>query len=338
MKISSYIIFLLLMLGIKADAQQRPHYTQYIFNNYLLNPALSGMENYTDVKLGYRKQWTGIDDAPKTSFVTANWSLGGEYLWRNALSLPEKGEDPMSRNYMQNYTASPAHHGVGAVVVMDDVGPLSRIDASLTYAYHMQLGQRLNLSVGVAAGMSRIGLDVNALDFGPIEDPAVRNTIVSQIKPDLGIGLWLYGSSFFAGASIQQILPQKLVFTGVPTEFSTGKEIPHFFVTTGYRFFIAEDIAATPSVMVKHASPAPMSLDANLKISFKDRFWLGGSYRKNDSYSGMVGVNINKLVNLTYAYDFVTSQLNTVSNGSHEIVLGLQLNNVYEVLSSNKMW
>jgi len=319
-------------------AQQRPHYTQYIFNNFLLNPALSGMENYTDVKMGYRKQWTGIDDAPQTSFVSANWSLGNEYFWRNALSLPERGDDPMSRNYMQNYTASPAHHGVGVVAVMDEVGPLSRIDASLTYAYHLQLGQRLNLSVGVAAGISRIGLDVNALDFGPIDDPAIRNTVVSQIKPDLGMGVWIYGSSFFAGASVQQILPQKLVFTGVPTEFSTGREIPHFFVTTGYRFFIAEDIAVTPSVMLKHVNPAPLSIDGNIKISFTDRFWLGGSYRKNDSFSGMAGVNINKLVNLTYAYDFVTSQLNTVSNGSHEIVLGLQLNNVYEVLSTTRMW
>ena len=325
-------------MSVNVEAQQRPHYTQYIFNNSLLNPALSGMENYTDVKIGHRKQWTGIDDAPKTSFVSANWSLGDEYLWRNALSLPEKGDDPMSRNYMQNYTASPAHHGVGVVAVMDDVGPLSRIDASLTYAYHLQLGQQLNLSLGVAAGISRIGLDVNELDFGPIEDPAVRNTVVSQIKPDLGMGVWLYGASFFAGASIQQILPQKLVFTGVPTEFSTGKEIPHFFLTTGYRFFIAEDIAATPSVMLKHVNPAPMSIDANIKLSFKDRFWIGGSYRKNDSYSGMAGVNISKLLNLTYAYDFVTSQLNTVSNGSHEIVLGLQLNNVYEVLSTTKMW
>ena len=37
-----------------ADAQQRPHYTQYILNNYILNPALSGIENYVDVKLSTR--------------------------------------------------------------------------------------------------------------------------------------------------------------------------------------------------------------------------------------------------------------------------------------------
>jgi hypothetical protein len=90
-------------------AQQRPQYTQYIFNNYLLNPALSGIENYVDFKAGFRKQWSGIDDAPQTTFASAHWNLGRDYLWKNPLSMPEDSDDPMSRNYMQNYTASPSH-------------------------------------------------------------------------------------------------------------------------------------------------------------------------------------------------------------------------------------
>ena len=155
-----YIYIVLLIWSVPVIAQQRPQYTQYVYNNYLLNPALSGIENYTDIKMGYRKQWAGIENAPQTSFVTANWSLGSEYLWRNALSLPDKGDDPMSRNYMQNYTASPAHHGMGVVAVLDKAGPISRLDANVTYAYHLQLGNALNLSVGVAAGFSRIGLDL----------------------------------------------------------------------------------------------------------------------------------------------------------------------------------
>ena len=44
------------LLGLLASAQQRPHYTQYILNNYVLNPAISGIENYTDVKLSATDQ------------------------------------------------------------------------------------------------------------------------------------------------------------------------------------------------------------------------------------------------------------------------------------------
>jgi type IX secretion system PorP/SprF family membrane protein len=331
------IIIVCFFIYCGASAQQRPQYTQYIFNNYLLNPALSGIENYIDLKFGYRKQWAGIDNAPQTSFVTANWSLGDDYLWRNPLSLPDKGDDPMSKSYMQNYTASPAHHGVGITAVADRTGPISRVDVNLTYAYHLQLGDRLNLSTGIAAGISRINLDIDKLTLEDANDPALKNTIISQTKPDISIGVWLYGASFFAGASMQQVIPQNLKFTTDPN-YDQGKESAHIFLTGGYRFFLEEDIAAIPSVMIKYVSHTPASFDFNFKMAYKDRIWLGGSYRKNDSFSAMAGVNINKLVNLTYSYDFTTSQLNKVSNGSHEIVLGIQLNKLYRLGSGMPIW
>jgi type IX secretion system PorP/SprF family membrane protein len=337
MRIPLPLIIILAFVSFSAGAQQRPQYTQYVYNNFLLNPALSGIENYVDLKLGYRKQWSGITNAPQTSFVTANWNLGSDYLWKNALSLPDKGDDPMSRNYMQNYTSSPSHHGMGIVAVLDKTGPLSRLDANVTYAYHLQLNDALNLSVGAAVGLSRIALDVNALLLENPNDPALYNTTISQVKPDVALGVWLYGARFFAGISAQQLIPQNLSFTSDPN-YTSGKEVAHYFITAGYKIFIDDEIAAIPSVMVKQVSPVPLSVDANLKLTFKDRFWLGGSYRRGDSYAAIIGVNMSKLLNLTYSYDFTTSELNKVTNGSHEIVLGLQLNNVYEVLSSQKMW
>ncbi|UKT65119.1 PorP/SprF family type IX secretion system membrane protein [Pedobacter mucosus] len=333
-----YILILAVLISFECYAQQKPQYTQYIFNQYLLNPALSGIENYIDFKAGYRQQWSGINEAPQTSFVSAHWALGDNQLWSNALTdFPEQSGNPMDRNYMQNYMSSPAHHGMGITAVLDKTGPLSRLDANLTYAYHIQLSNSFNLSAGVAAGLSRISLDVNALTFDQPNDPAVSSAFVNQLKPDLSVGLWLYGARVFAGLSVQQILPQKLSFTNDNT-YNLGKEVPHFFATAGYKFFLDEDIAAIPSIMVKYVQPSPISIDLNMKVAFKDRIWLGGSYRKDDSFSAMAGFNIGKMVNLTYSYDFTTSDLNQVSNGSHEIVLGLLLNNIYKVPSYIRMW
>lgn len=332
-----YFVILFFLWPLLTFGQQRPQYTQYIFNNYLLNPAISGIENYADVKLGYRKQWTGIRDAPQTSFAAAHWSLGREYLWKNPLSLPERDEDPMSDNYMQNYMASPAHHGVGAVFVLDKAGPLSRMDASLTYAYHLQLGGTLNLSAGIAAGITRYGLNIDELSLEEPADPALYHAVISQYKPDLAVGLWLYGVRFFAGVSAQQLWPQQLSFT-TDGLYDQGKSVPHFFGTVGYKLSIDETISATPSVMVKYVRPTSPSFDANLKVSFRDRFWLGASYRHKDSYAGLVGFNFSRLVNLTYSYDMTTSELNKVSSGSHEIVLGIQLNNGNRSARKMRMW
>ena len=332
------IFILAVFLSFKGFSQQKPQYTQYIFNQYLLNPALSGIENYLDFKAGYRKQWAGINDAPQTSFVSAHWALGDNQLWSNALtSFPEQTGNPMDRNYTQNYTSSPSHHGMGVTAVLDKTGPIKRVDANVTYAYHLQLNNNFNLSAGVAAGISSISLDVNALTFDTPYDPALNRALINQVKPDLSIGLWLYGARLFAGLSVQQILPQTLSFTG-DESYNVGKEVPHYFATAGYKFFFDDEIAAIPSVMIKYVEPSPVSFDLNMKIAFRDRFWLGGSYRKDDSFAAMAGFNIGKMVNLTYSYDFTTSDLNQVSNGSHEIVLGLMLNNIYKVPSYIKIW
>jgi hypothetical protein len=53
-------IFFLIFGALVVNGQQRPHYTQYIMNNYIVNPAIGGIENYIDAKMSLRNQWIGI--------------------------------------------------------------------------------------------------------------------------------------------------------------------------------------------------------------------------------------------------------------------------------------
>ncbi len=331
-----FIFFCLTLPSGGVFAQQLPQYTQYIFNNYLLNPALSGIENYIDVKGGYRDQWNGLDGGPVTTYISANAPIGNKFTNGDATGFPEKGNNPMNRNFVQTYMASEPHHGVGLHAVIDKSGPLSRTDLNATYAYHLGLTEKLNISVGIAAGISKIDLNTSKLVLGEENtvDPAITGNS-SQTTPDLGAGIWVYGPTFFAGVSARQLLSQKLNFGSVEGS-NTGKLSPHMFFTAGYKFFLSENIAAIPSVMVKYVSPAPTSYDANFKVAFQDRFWVGGSYRKDDSFAGLLGFNLSHLFNLSYSYDFTTSDLKTVSRGSHEIVLGLLLNNRYKVTCPQK--
>ncbi|QNR87003.1 type IX secretion system membrane protein PorP/SprF [Pedobacter riviphilus] len=332
-----WLLLLILCANVRLYAQQRPQYTQYLLNSYLLNPALSGIENYTDVKVGYRQQWAGLQDAPKTAFVSAHWALGDEYLWSNALSFETDGNDPRARSYTQNYTASPAHHGVGFIAVSDKAGQLTTTTFDMSYAYHLQLNNQLNLSLGVAGGISRIAIDINALLFENPQDPALNNAVNARLLPDLSVGAWLYGANFFSGLSVQQILPQKLSFSG-DKQYQTGKQVQHVFLNSGYKFYLAEDLNITPSLLFKYTPNIPLSVDINVKMGFKDRIWIGAGYRKQDALNMMAGFNISHLFNLSYSYDVTTSTLNQASKGSHEIVLGLLLNNVYKVVCPQRQW
>ena len=78
--------------------------------------------------------------------------------------------------------------------------------------------------------------------------------------------------------------------------------------------------------MFKMVGAAPLSFDINLKADFYQKFWLGFSYRNEDAVSLLVGLHINDWMKFGYAYDYVTSEINNISSGSHELVLGFQFN------------
>lgn len=332
-------VFLLMMSFCQiVAAQQRPQYTQYIFNNFILNPAISGIENYVDIKAGYRNQWQGLEGAPLTSYISVHAPLGRKFLYGTSTTVPEGGgTNPNSRSYLQNYMASEPHHGIGFHMVSDKAGPISRTDINLTYAYHLGITEKINVSVGVAGGVSKIYLDRSKITLENPVDQAIGTGNYDQLKPDLSAGIWLYGPKYFAGFAAQQLLKSPLGFSDDET-YDQGKKVPHLFVTAGYKVYLGDDFAAIPSAMVKIVSPVPASVDLNLKVAYKDRFWVGGSFRKDDAFAAMAGFNVGSFLNLGYSYDFTTSDLNTVSNGSHEVVLGIFLNNRYKVTCPQRFW
>jgi type IX secretion system PorP/SprF family membrane protein len=328
------ILLLLIVLVVSihwASAQQKPQYTQYVFNNLLLNPAVTGIENYTDIKAGYRSQWTGLQGAPVTSYLTLSAPLGDNFINGDATAFPaEGGENPSSRLYTQNYMAAEPHHGIGFTLVSDQAGPITQTNIDATYAYHLGLTDRINLAVGVSAGVSHISLNTSIITLENPFDPAIANGNNSQWKPDLSTGLWLYSSNYYIGASVQELLPQNLYFSTNNT-YNQSKTVPQYFVTGGVKLFLTDDLTLLPSFLVKVIKPTPLTYDINAKLSFKDKFWIGGSYRKDDSFGVLAGINISSFINVGYSYDITTSALNTVSNGTHEIVIGILLNNRYKV-------
>ncbi len=77
--------------------------------------------------------------------------------------------------------------------------------------------------------------------------------------------------------------------------------------------------------MVKSAFDAPVSFDGNLNALFYEKFEIGASYRLDDSFSGIVGFQATPAIRIGYAYDHVVSDINVVSDASHEIILTFDL-------------
>lgn len=327
-----------LLMSAGAWAQQRPHYTQYVLNNFIINPAVAGIEHYTDLKLSHRHQWVGIQDAPVTTYATIHGSIGKDDYRTNPTSFLPEGENPRGKAYWEDYTAPKPHHGWGVTIINDKTGPLSRFSAYGTYAYHLPLGVRTTLSGGISVGLTNNTLNTTKLLFDNPIDPAVAGSgTLNTMRPDMNAGLWLYSGNYFAGVSVLQIIDQGLEFSN-NTLTTSNKKYPHFFGTFGYKFYAGVDFSIIPSVVVRYVDPLPVGVDISMKAQYRDRFWFGGAYRVNDGISAMVGVNVSNTFNLGYAYDYTTSPLQNFTKGTHEVVLGFLIGNKYGDLCPRNLW
>jgi type IX secretion system PorP/SprF family membrane protein len=336
------ILVTICLLPSNLLAQQRPYYTQYILNNYIINPAVAGIENYTDVKISHRRQWVGLQGAPVTTYLTIHGpTKKSDYDRENATSFHASGQNPRGQAYWQNYQSAPGHGGIGFTLLNDETGPLNRFAAFGTYAYHMPLNAQTTLSLGVSAGVTQMSLNTTKLDFAGTNtsDPAIVNSgALNTLKPDISAGLWLYSRDYFFGVAMQQIVPQQIAFSNNTLQLENGRLVPHTFVTAGFRTFINEDISCLPSIMLRFINPLPIGIDMNIKFQYQDLLWAGAGYRFKDGFSGMLGVNLSNTFNVSYSYDITTSALNPFTKGTHEIAVGFLLGNKYGDWCPKRLW
>lgn len=329
---------LFLLYSVILHAQQRPHYSQYVLNNYIINPAITGIENYADIKMSMRNQWVGIPGMPKTVYLTAHTPLNKKDYRENITSLGMKN-NPIGYDFTETYTAAAPHHGIGISAFNYSTGYINRINAMATYGYHMGLSEKWSLGGGFGAGFSQVAINRSQIVIENSNDPLIGalTGIKRKLKPDLSAGLYLYSSKYFLGISGQQLIPAKLDITD--TSYQTSL-IPHLFATAGTRIRLNEYISFLPSVMFRYIKNLPLTVDYNFKLQYINFLWAGVNVRRGDGISTMLGVNFNSTLNVSYAYDMTASKtlLGPLNKGTHELVLGFVLNNRYNDMSPRKVW
>lgn len=322
-----------------ANAQQRAHYSQYMTNKYVINPAVAGTGDWVDVKLGFRTQWVGLQDAPKTFYVTANTPIGRPH------------EQP--GHHTRKGAAHQKHwHGVGTYIYQDATGPTSRQGFYGSYTYNMQVMGPFRIAMGLFAGTQTYKIDGSQLTTlselqGVSDDPAILGTVMSETVPDVGFGGWAYTNDFWFGISAFQLMQNKLDW-GINVSDEISKLKNHYFITGGIRLPANEVFTIVPSFLVKAITPAPVSVDLNVRVKYKvkdmDRFWGGLSYRSRDSFAALAGLTVplnngkSGMLDLGYSFDLTTSNLRSYNSGTHEIVVGYRFPLRGHIICASQLW
>jgi type IX secretion system PorP/SprF family membrane protein len=310
---------LFLTTVLMAVAQQRAQFTQYMINPFLYNPAVSGTEDYTDIRAGYRKQWTGFEGAPRSIYLSAHTNIGKSRVVNKRVRNKKNG-----------------FHGIGAVLTNDEIGATSTTTISAAYSYHLKLSEKVFASLGAMAGLQQYSLESSKLTTGSGGDAAI-NGFSNRSLADINIGGWVYSDKFYAGATMIQVVPQKLYNMNTST-IEKGKLAHHYMIMAGYRIPLGYDFTFIPSFCLKAVSPAPISCDINSKIRYKNLGWIGLSYRHKDALAAMIGVIIGDTFDVSYSYDYTTSHITKFSGGSHEVVVGYRLRTKQQIVCPSNFW
>ncbi len=321
------VFYILYFLGTSylTWGQQEQHFSQYMVNQYLINPALGGTEDFTDIKLGHRRQWVGFEHAPKTSYLTTHTTLGRDY---NARDHHHKGEHK-------------SWSGIGGYVFTDNTGPINRTAFYGQYSFNMPLTKKIRLSTGAFLGLKQYRYDFSGLRRESTVDPAiVTNQMSTEMKPDMSIGLWMYSNSFYAGLSLFQLLKNKISYQGAALSgaLNNGYMNRHLFITSGLRLPVAREINIIPSFLLKAVTGAPVSADLNLKLDYTNKFFVGLSYRTQDAFALIIGTIISHRFEMSYSYDVTTSSIRQASSGSHEIIVGFRIVHKGRLMCPSRFW
>ena len=282
-----------LLLASVAGAQQLPQYTQYMINDYVINPAVAGTKEFFEARLNQRYQWSGIDDAPRTYTLSVNGPL-------------------KSRKF-----------GIGGYIFTDVTGPTRRSGFYGSYSYILKLSEEAKLSMSLSLGLLQYAVDGSKITLENSADVALSNALQSSILPDAGFGLHLYSETFYLGASAPQLFESHVKFFDEAEDGATNLS-RHFFVTGGYNIKTEGDFTFVPSFLVKYVEPTPVQIEFSGRAIYRDALWLGGSYRLDDAAAILVGYDYLDNLSMAYSYDIITSGLNKYTSGSHEIMVGIR--------------
>ena len=289
------ILITFALTGMSSYAQQDLLVSQYMFNHLLLNPAYAGSKEYMMATLLYRKQWVDFKGAPTSQVASLHGPLG-----------------------LTNF-------GWGGLISHDKIGVTDRTDFYANAAYHLPVGPKMKLSLGLRAGGGYFSYRNSDLIYWDVNDPAFVGDRTSTFLPNVGAGVYLYTSKFYAGVSVPTLIsydPSKSLSVDIKSGQAVPQTVRHYFGTVGYAYEINQDVVLRPSVLVKYVQNAPVEADFNLNVLLGQLIWVGGSYRTNDSFVGILELQLSKQWRLGYSYDFTFTDVKNYSSGSHEIMLG----------------
>lgn len=279
------IVFLSCEAGI---AQQFPQFTQYMYNTISVNPAYAGSREVLSVVGLHRSQWVGFRDGPTTQTLSIHTPLRNDRV------------------------------GLGLSFIKDDLGPENFTYLYTDFSYAIPTGPKGRIAFGIKGGFTQYSFDQEVRE-AESEDPFIFG-ILDRWTPNIGLGLYWSTNKIYASISVPRILNT----TKSADEGFEPLDRLNYYFTLGGVIKVSESLKFKPAGLIKATNGAPISYDVTANFLYREKFWVGASYRINNQ-TGAIGAiadfQLSKQIRLGYAYEKPLSVISSYTSGTHEVLL-----------------
>ncbi|MCP4520203.1 MAG: type IX secretion system membrane protein PorP/SprF [Cytophagales bacterium] len=282
-----------------AFSQQETMFTQYMFNEVVINPGYTGSHGMLSMTGVVREQWLGLEGAPSTQSFTIH--------------------KPLRAGRM----------GGGLSIINDQIGISGNTSIYLSASYKLLLRKNATLQFGLQGGVTNNRTDLNSLNVEDNSEEIFNEGNVSRFLPNIGAGLYFFTKKFYLGFSIPQLVNNSLSIGN--SRYAVQER--HYFVTTGYVFDLSKNWKYKPSLFYKYVYGAPMEIDITNTFIIKDKFWFGLAWRSMGSSDFILGLQITEKISISYSYDYALTDLRQFNTGSHEFIVNYRFSSSKKIMT-----
>ena len=285
------LLILLMLFPTMLSAQQIFTANNYLGNRYMLSPSYGGIDEYTTVYVGYKREWANIETGPRTSYANAFFP-SSENVW------------------------------FGAQVISDQSDIFRNTQIHFSYIQHMQVGSEGFLDFSIWGTMLQNYINLAGVDIADVNDPLLMNsTEFNGTALNAGTSLMYRWREGAIGVNIPFLFQNKDAYS-VGSNKNLFVINRHFVAYASYNFRVNYDLDFEPMLVYRSTTDVVSQIEATALFKYRDNYWAGITYKDIGKTMISLGAVFAYNFIINYSYEFATGADISQPAATHEFTVG----------------
>lgn len=296
------LLVLLFYCPLMIKAQSRKIISQYQEIHGYYNPSLSGYQG-SSVKTLVRNQWGPLDRNPRSYFV------GGDLDFSDLSGTPDSSVE--------------GKNAMGVSLLADGHGAFKENQLQINYASRIRVSEKANLRLGAGLFYQAVRLDGNLLTFEQQNDPRLSEfigKISDQQFFDFNLGMSLTHSNYYFGYALHRLNSGNISSGDSFIELLPKEHL----IQAGFNNQINSSLKFSTDLLFRSWKEGKDILEVNLKMWFKDSFWLGAGHRFDYASNIQTGIQI-KNIRFGFVYELPSTGSYLLPGNIQEFIFSYSL-------------